>query len=158
MRPLIHQALRAGSNFFVASSLDETRHGLERCSRTSSRSSSPPGPRSSPDCECRPRCRLGSNDLRITGLVDNPIELLLRELRGLPHHEQITQHFSIQGLLGVAKWGGVSMQTIIDQVRPKREAKWVVFYSRADGPEKGFYQTIDREDDGAGIPTAISTR
>jgi hypothetical protein len=28
--PLIHQALRARSNFFVTSRLDETRHDLER--------------------------------------------------------------------------------------------------------------------------------
>ncbi|MDQ6739713.1 MAG: cytochrome b/b6 domain-containing protein, partial [Actinomycetota bacterium] len=35
--------------------------------------------------------------LRINGLVDNPVELDLEQLRALPHHEQITQHFCIQG-------------------------------------------------------------
>jgi DMSO/TMAO reductase YedYZ molybdopterin-dependent catalytic subunit len=75
-------------------------------------------------------------------LVDNPVDLSLAELRALPHHEQITQHFCIQGWSGVAKWGGVSMQTIIDLVRPKSEAKWVVFYSLADGPERGIYYDV----------------
>src|SRR6185312_6160598 len=42
--------------------------------------------------------------LRIHGLVENPVELSLAELRALPHHEQITQHFCIQGWSGVAKW------------------------------------------------------
>ena len=77
--------------------------------------------------------------LHIYGLVDHPVELDLTELRALPHHEQITQHFCIQGWSGIAKWGGVSMQTIIDLVRPQPEAKWVVFYSLGEGADKGIY-------------------
>ena len=77
--------------------------------------------------------------LRIHGLVDNPVELGLAQLRALPHHEQITQHFCIQGWSGIAKWGGVSMQTIVDLVDPHPEAKWVVFYSLGEGADKGVY-------------------
>ena len=77
--------------------------------------------------------------LRINGLVEHPLDLDLAELRGLPRHQQITQHFCIQGWSGVAKWGGVSMQTIVDLVKPRPEAKWVVFYSLGDGPDKGIY-------------------
>ena len=77
--------------------------------------------------------------LHINGLVENPVDLDLAELRALPIHEQITQHFCIQGWSGIAKWGGVSMQTIMDLVRPKPEAKWVVFYSLGDGADKGIY-------------------
>ncbi|MCZ7533739.1 MAG: molybdopterin-dependent oxidoreductase [Acidimicrobiia bacterium] len=77
--------------------------------------------------------------LQISGCVDNPVELSLSQLRALPRHEQITQHFCIQGWSGVAKWGGVSMQTIVDLVRPRAETKWVVFYSLGDGPDEGLY-------------------
>ncbi|MDF9750406.1 molybdopterin-dependent oxidoreductase [Arthrobacter sp. ES3-54] len=77
--------------------------------------------------------------LKIDGLVENPVELDLLQLRAMPYHEQITQHFCIQGWSGVAKWGGVSMQAILDLVQPKPGAKWVVFYSLGDGPEKGIY-------------------
>jgi methionine sulfoxide reductase catalytic subunit len=77
--------------------------------------------------------------LRIGGLVDNPIEIDLAGLRALPLHEQITQHFCIQGWSGVAKWGGVRMQAILDLVKPRPEARWVVFYSLGDGPNKGIY-------------------
>jgi methionine sulfoxide reductase catalytic subunit len=77
--------------------------------------------------------------LRINGLVDNPMELNLVQLRALPQHEQITQHFCIQGWSGIAKWGGVSMQTIVDLVKPLPEAKWVVFYSLGEGADKGIY-------------------
>jgi methionine sulfoxide reductase catalytic subunit len=77
--------------------------------------------------------------LVIGGLVENPVELSLAELRALPYHEQITQHFCIQGWSGIAKWGGVRMQTILDLVKPKPEAKWVIFYSFAHGPDGGIY-------------------
>ncbi|MGO4586933.1 molybdopterin-dependent oxidoreductase [Arthrobacter sp. 2RAF6] len=77
--------------------------------------------------------------LKIDGLVENPVELDLLQLRAMPYHEQITQHFCIQGWSGVAKWGGVSMQAILDLVQPKPGAEWVVFYSLGDGPEKGIY-------------------
>ena len=77
--------------------------------------------------------------LRINGLADTPVELSLAELRALPGHEQITQHFCIQGWSGIAKWGGVSMRTLMDLVGPQPEAKWVVFYSLGDGPDGGVY-------------------
>ncbi|EPR77145.1 Oxidoreductase [Leifsonia rubra CMS 76R] len=77
--------------------------------------------------------------LRINGLVENPVELNLEQLRSLAHHEQITQHFCIQGWSGIAKWGGVSMSTILELAKPKPEAKWVIFYSFALGPDGGIY-------------------
>ncbi len=77
--------------------------------------------------------------LSIHGLVEHPVELDLIALRALPYHEQITQHFCIQGWSGIAKWGGVSMQTIVALVRPRPEAKWVVFYSLGDGSDQGLY-------------------
>src|SRR5215471_16388291 len=77
--------------------------------------------------------------LKVGGLVDNPVELSLENLRALPRHEQITQHFCIQGWSGVAKWGGVSMSTILDLVKPSSGARWVVFYSLAEGPNEGIY-------------------
>lgn len=57
----------------------------------------------------------------------------------MAHHDQITQHFCIQGWSGVAKWGGVCMQSILDLVHPTPDAKWVVFYSFGDGPDEGSY-------------------
>ena len=77
--------------------------------------------------------------LEIGGLVRNPVELSLEQLRALPYHEQITQHFCIQGWSGVAKWGGISMQTILDLVEPDPEAKWVAFYSLGEGVDGGIY-------------------
>ncbi|CAM2809582.1 molybdopterin-dependent oxidoreductase [Mycobacterium simiae] len=80
--------------------------------------------------------------LHIEGLVANPVTLTYDQLRALPKHEAITQHYCIQGWSGVAKWGGVRMSDILDMVRPQPSARWVVFYSFADGaggPIEGRY-------------------
>jgi len=80
--------------------------------------------------------------LRIDGLVENPVELSLAELRALPSQEQITQHFCIQGWSGVAKWGGVPMRAILDLVRPLPEARYAAFYSFAEGSDGGTYYDV----------------
>lgn len=80
--------------------------------------------------------------LRIEGLVENPTTIPYKDLRGLPKHEQITQHYCIQGWSGVAKWGGVRMSEILDIVGPLPSPHWVVFYSFGDGAgssEEGRY-------------------
>ena len=71
--------------------------------------------------------------LRIEGLVENSVTLSYDELRALPKHEKITQHYCIQGWSGVAKWGGVRMSDILEMVHPRPSARWVVFYSFAEG-------------------------
>lgn len=77
--------------------------------------------------------------LRIDGLVENPVELPYEQLLAMPKQEQITQHFCIQGWSGVAKWAGVPMRRICELVRPAANARWVVFYSFADGSVGGRY-------------------
>ena len=80
--------------------------------------------------------------LRVYGLVEHPREFSLDELTALPYHDQITQHMCIQAWSGVAKWGGVSMQTIMDIVKPLPEAKWVAFYSMGLGGTGGIYYNV----------------
>jgi methionine sulfoxide reductase catalytic subunit len=80
--------------------------------------------------------------LRVYGLVEHPREFSLDELTALPYHDQITQHMCIQAWSGVAKWGGVSMETIMDIVRPLPEAKWVAFYSMGLGGTGGIYYNV----------------
>jgi methionine sulfoxide reductase catalytic subunit len=77
--------------------------------------------------------------LRIDGLVENPVTLTYDQLKAMPKQDQITQHYCIQGWSGIAKWGGVPMKQILDMVRPLSQAKWVVFYSFAEGTEGGRY-------------------
>ena len=77
--------------------------------------------------------------LRVDGLVERPAEFSYRELLAMPRQEQITQHFCIQGWSGIAKWAGVPMRTICEKVRPAPNARFVVFYSFAEGTVGGRY-------------------
>jgi DMSO/TMAO reductase YedYZ molybdopterin-dependent catalytic subunit len=67
--------------------------------------------------------------LRVSGLVENPVELSLEELRRLGTEEHITMHHCIQGWSGIARWNGLPMRKLIDLVRPYPYAKTIVFYS-----------------------------
>jgi len=77
--------------------------------------------------------------LRVDGLVENPVELSLADLKAMPKQEQVTTHFCIQGWSGVAKWGGVPMRSILDLVKPMADARYAVFYSLAEGSDGGRY-------------------
>jgi DMSO/TMAO reductase YedYZ molybdopterin-dependent catalytic subunit len=83
----------------------------------------------------------GDYSLRIEGLVENPVRLSYDQIQAFPKHEQITQHYCIQGWSGIAKWAGMRMSDILDIVRPLPSARWVVFYSFAQGAgrEPGRY-------------------
>jgi len=71
--------------------------------------------------------------LKINGLVENPVELSLDDLRTMDSKTQITLHHCIQGWSGIAEWGGLPMADLIHLVKPKQNAKAVVFHSFGDG-------------------------
>ena len=77
--------------------------------------------------------------LKVCGLVENPVELSLDEIRAMEKQTQITLHHCIQGWSGIAEWGGLPMVKLIDLVRPKPEARVAVFYSFGEGLEGGLY-------------------
>jgi len=77
--------------------------------------------------------------LKIGGLVDNPVELSLEELKNLGMQQNITMHHCIQGWSGIAEWGGLPISKIIELVKPHACATTVVFYSFGEGLYGGFY-------------------
>jgi len=77
--------------------------------------------------------------LRVDGLVENPVEITYAELLALPKQDQITHHFCIQGWSAIGEWTGVPMRTICEMVKPLPNAKWVAFYSFAEGSDGGRY-------------------
>jgi DMSO/TMAO reductase YedYZ molybdopterin-dependent catalytic subunit/thiosulfate reductase cytochrome b subunit len=77
--------------------------------------------------------------LRVDGLVENPVDITYAELLALPKQDQITHHFCIQGWSAIGEWSGVPMRTICEMVRPLANAKWVAFYSFAEGSDGGRY-------------------
>lgn len=71
--------------------------------------------------------------LKVYGLVENPVDLSLDDLRALGKKEQITLHHCIQGWSGIAEWGGLPLTELIKLARPNPYAKEVVFHSFGDG-------------------------
>ncbi len=86
--------------------------------------------------------RFADYRLHVYGLVAHPHDFTLDELRSMPHQEQITQHFCIQGWSGVAKWGGVPMRDLLALVEPAADARYVVFYSFGEGSDGGTYYDV----------------
>jgi len=90
--------------------------------------------------------------LPVTGLVEAPARFTLAELRAMPSRTQITRHDCVEGWSCIAKWTGVPLALILDQVRPTAEARYVVFHcfdtlgSVMVGGTNGYYETIDLVD------------
>jgi len=90
--------------------------------------------------------------LKIGGLVENPMELSIEELRALGREEYISMHHCIQGWSGIAQWGGLPFKRLLEIVKPRPEAKVVAFYSYGDALFGGQYY------DTQSISTALQAR
>ena len=77
--------------------------------------------------------------VRVHGLVENPVELSLQDLREMGRRDQITMHNCIQGWSAIGKWSGLPFTSLIELVKPSPEAQWVMFYSYGEGGEGGQY-------------------
>lgn len=77
--------------------------------------------------------------LTIGGLVENPVELSLKELEEIGKEQNITMHHCIQGWSGIAEWGGLPMSKIIELVKPDSSVKTVAFFSYGEGLYGGTY-------------------
>ena len=84
--------------------------------------------------------------LKVGGLVDNPVELSLADIERLGKSENITMHHCIQGWTGIAKWSGLPMKSLVELVRPKPNARVVVFYSFGGSLYGDLYYDTQRID------------
>lgn len=66
--------------------------------------------------------------LKVHGMVENPMELSLDEIKNLHKQEQITKHHCIQGWSGIAEWGGLPMKDLVELCKPKKDVKYVMFH------------------------------
>ncbi|MGB3344451.1 MAG: molybdopterin-dependent oxidoreductase [Aequorivita sp.] len=77
--------------------------------------------------------------LKIGGMVENPVELSLEELKNIGKEQNITMHHCIQGWSGIAEWGGVSLSKVVELVKPNPSATTVAFFSYGEGLYGGTY-------------------
>jgi len=85
--------------------------------------------------------------LAVGGLVEQPFELSLDELRGLPSRTQITRHDCVEGWSCIGKWKGVPLSVLLDKAKLKENARYIVFYCADNlfdtGDEKDrYYESI----------------
>ena len=80
--------------------------------------------------------------LRVTGLVERPIEFTLDELKRRSYMEQIVgfecggnSNTTLNRLAGNALWGGTSLSALLADARPLPHAREVVFFGADKGME-----------------------
>jgi len=87
--------------------------------------------------------------LSVAGLVEAPRAFSLSDLRTLPARTQITRHDCVEGWSAIAKWKGARLAALLDVVKPKPEARYVMFYCAdpmaSDGTDL-YYESIDLDD------------
>ncbi len=82
--------------------------------------------------------------LKVFGLVETPLAFSLAELRALPSRIQITRHDCVEGWSCIGKWKGAPLGALLNQAKPKANAKYVVFHC-ADSYENNderYYESI----------------
>ncbi len=93
----------------------------------------------------------GAYRLSVTGLVETPLELSLADISALPARTQITRHDCVEGWSCIAKWTGAPLGLVLDQARPKVNARYAVFHcfdaiERSLSGEVYYYESIDLRD------------
>ena len=85
---------------------------------------------------------------RVAGLVENPLEFTLDQLRNMPSQSQVTRHDCVEGWSCIAKWTGTRLGPILDMAKPKATARFVVYHcfdsmgGGLSGPEV-YYESSD---------------
>src|SRR5438105_10406285 len=87
--------------------------------------------------------------LEVGGLVAEPRSFTLAELRALDSRTQITRHDCVEGWSAIGKWKGAKLSAVLDAVKVKPEACYVVFYCAdpmADDGTDLCYEGIDMDE------------
>jgi len=99
----------------------------------------------------QPELDLSSYRLRITGMVDNPMELSLQDVMGRGALEMDAgwecggnRETIVNGLIGNARWRGVSLRSLLEQAGIQDGAKEVVFFGGDIGSEEIRGAEVDK--------------
>jgi DMSO/TMAO reductase YedYZ molybdopterin-dependent catalytic subunit len=89
--------------------------------------------------------------LAVEGLVEEPFEASLTELRAMPSRTQITRHDCVEGWSCIGKWKGVRLSTLLERARLKPSARYIVFYcadtlGRSGIEADKYYESIGLSD------------
>jgi DMSO/TMAO reductase YedYZ molybdopterin-dependent catalytic subunit len=110
-------------------------------------------PNGSTDPQSQEYLALKANDfanyrLNVTGLVEQPKSYSLAELRNMPSRTQITRHDCVEGWSCIAKWTGTPLSGVLDAVKLKPAARYLVFHcfdsmDAGLSPPVPYYESCD---------------
>jgi DMSO/TMAO reductase YedYZ molybdopterin-dependent catalytic subunit len=86
--------------------------------------------------------------LQVDGLVEQPLQFSLEQLRAMRSRVQITRHDCVEGWSAIGKWKGVPLAEVLEMVQPTSAARYVVFHCAdpMDSVGTKYYESIDMED------------
>lgn len=79
--------------------------------------------------------------LRIEGLVEQPLTLSLADLMNMQKESYITKHVCIQGWTAIGQWAGVPLSEILERCKPLESSGRVFFHSFQCDPQGRHYYT-----------------
>ena len=71
--------------------------------------------------------KFASYRLKVGGLVEQPFEISLDDIRALTPRTQITRHDCVEGWSAIGKWKGPQLSQLLERAKLKPEARYVVF-------------------------------
>jgi DMSO/TMAO reductase YedYZ molybdopterin-dependent catalytic subunit len=86
--------------------------------------------------------------LTVKGLVKNPLNLSLKDIRALPYKSTTIRHICVEGWAAITQWGGVPLVEVLKKAQPTSDARYVFFRSAQgfvndQGQSYGYYETWD---------------
>lgn len=101
-----------------------------------------------PDYRTHKEKNFADYQLAVDGLVERPMRFTLNAIRNMPSRSQITRHDCVEGWSTIAKWQGVPLKAILDQVGVKPTARYVMFHcfdalTRSLSGLELYYESID---------------
>ena len=93
--------------------------------------------------------------LKVGGLVEQPFDISLDEIRALTARTQITRHDCVEGWSAIGKWRGPQLSQLLERAKLKPQARYVVFHCFDSMDEGGltandessrYYESVDLVD------------
>lgn len=76
--------------------------------------------------------------LRVDGLVAQPLDLSLDDLMRMPRVSYTVKHHCVEGWSAIASWHGVPVSAIVERCRPLQSARYISFASFDAGYTNGW--------------------